>query len=80
MDGTEPIPPRLWGGQLRVRYHDGDDETQRRAWTVDGFDAAEVIVLDEPNEAIYDRTEFSYRQRLSGSEAAALLRRLAADR
>jgi len=79
VDCTETIPPVLRDEQLRVRYHAGDDETERRAWTVDGVDPAEVILLDETDAAMCEGTEFAYGESLSGPGAAALLRRLAAD-
>ena len=73
------IPASLRDEQLRVRYHSGDVETDRRAWTVRGVDPAEVIVLDETETALCDGTAFAYGVSLSGSEAAAVVRRLAAD-
>jgi hypothetical protein len=45
------IPARLRDQQLRVRYHSGDRETERRAWTVHEVDPAELIVLDERDTA-----------------------------
>lgn len=78
VDCTETIPPVLRDEELRVRYRFGDDENDRRAWTVEGIDPAEVILLDE-TDAFCEGTEFAYGASLSGSEAAALLRRLAAD-
>jgi hypothetical protein len=44
------IPARLRDQQLLVRYHSGDAETERRAWTVHGVDAAKFIVLDEKTD------------------------------
>jgi hypothetical protein len=78
VDCTETIPSVLRDEELRVRYRFGDDENDRRAWTVDGVDPAEVILLDE-TDAFCEGTEFAYGESLSGSEAAVLLRRLAAD-
>ena len=57
--GFEPlsptIPAQLRDQQVRVRYHLGDGETERRrAWTVHGADPAELIVLDERDTTICD--------------------------
>jgi hypothetical protein len=74
------IPARLRDEQLRVRYHDGDVETEGRAWTLDGVDPAELIVLDETDATfICEGTDFAYGESLSGWQAAAMVRRLAAD-
>jgi hypothetical protein len=71
------IPAGLRGEQLRVRFHSGDVETERRAWTVTGIDPAELIVLDETDTAYCAQTEFAYAfESLSGSRAAAMLHRL----
>jgi hypothetical protein len=49
------IPDQLRDQQVRVRYHLGAGETeQRRAWTVHGFDPAELLVVDERNTTICD--------------------------
>jgi hypothetical protein len=49
------IPTQLRDQQVRVRYHIGDGDTERRrAWTVNGVDPAEFIVLDERDTAICD--------------------------
>ena len=48
------IPAQLRDQHLRVRYHSGDAETERRAWTVHGVDPAELIVLDERDTAFCD--------------------------
>ena len=71
------IPARLRGEQLRVRYHSGDVETERRARTVNGVDPAEIIVLDETDAANRDDMEFAYAfQSLSGLQTAAMQQRL----
>jgi len=50
------IPAQLRDRQVRVRYHIGDGETERRrAWTVRGVDPADFIVLDEGDTPICDR-------------------------
>jgi hypothetical protein len=50
------IPAQLRDQQVRVRYHIGDGETERRrAWTVRGVDPAELIVLDERDTTMCDR-------------------------
>ena len=49
------IPAQLRNERVPVRYHIGDGETEgRRAWTVNGVDPAEFIVLDERDTAICD--------------------------
>ena len=55
--GFEPvsptIPAQLRDQQVRVRYHLGDGETERRrAWTVHGVDPAKLIILDERDTTI----------------------------
>lgn len=70
------VPARLRGEQFRVRFHDGDVETERRAWTVNGVDPAELIVLDEADTAFRRDTEFALGGSLSVSQAAAMLQRL----
>ena len=57
--GFEPvsptIPAQLRDQPVRVRYHIGDGETERRrAWTVHGVDPAELIVLDDRDTTICD--------------------------
>jgi hypothetical protein len=59
------IPAELRDQQLRVRYHSGDAETERHAWTVQGVDPTELIVLDEgtrPSVAAVRRS----RSRMAG--------------
>ena len=75
------IPAQLRDQQLRVRYHSGDRETERRAWTVHGVEAAELIVLDERDTAFCaggPAFAVAHGGHLSPLEAAATLQRLAA--
>jgi hypothetical protein len=75
------IPAELRDQQLRVRYHSGGAETERRAWTVQGVDATEVIVLDEADTAFCGggpAFAVAHGGALSPPEAAATLQRLTA--
>jgi hypothetical protein len=48
-------PAQLRDLQVRVRYHIGDGETERRrAWTVHEVDPAELIVLGDRGTTICD--------------------------
>ena len=73
------IPARLRDQQLRVRYHSGDVETERGAWTVQGVDPADLIVLDERETAFCEggpAFAVALGGRLSALEAAAMLQDL----
>jgi hypothetical protein len=73
------IPAQLRDQQLRVRYHSGDGETERRAWTVHGVDPAELIVLNERDTAACDGGQafaIAHGGGLSVLEAAAMLQHL----
>jgi hypothetical protein len=75
------MPAQLRDQQLRVRYHSGDRETERRAWTVHGVDAAELIVLDERDTAFCaggPAFAVAHGGHLSPLEAAATLQHLTA--
>jgi hypothetical protein len=74
------IPAGLRDEQLWVRYHSGDRETERRAWTVHGVDPAELIVLDERDTAPCSNGgpafAVAHGGGVSALEAAATLQRL----
>jgi hypothetical protein len=73
------IPAGLRDQRLRVRYHSGDGESERRAWTVHGVDPADLIVLDERDTAVCDggpAFAVAHGGGLSALEAAAVLQHL----
>lgn len=68
----DPGPVARRDAELRVRYHGGGEETERRAWTVDGVPAEDLILLDQAGSDC-DGTEAAYGEDLSATDAQALL-------
>ncbi|HEX6238269.1 MAG TPA: hypothetical protein VFZ68_13810 [Acidimicrobiales bacterium] len=75
VDCTDPVPAALRDEAVTVLYHDGGEETERQAWTLDGVPREDLVVLDGSGSHC-DGTEMAYGENLSRTEARALLRTL----